>query len=174
MDNLEAPELGRMSVLLGPRLGQTVTLDDMMSQAWNSANFSICALALSACGDGKPGISGDATPACMAFPVVGESVDGHLVNDDTCLRWNMEEGENVVLRLTVEGTNTDCSGKILDAVVLGTDPIVEQNENDTSVWQYVILGTWAGEGSVDVTCDDGTRWEGVFDVNGSQDSGAGR
>ena len=174
MVNLETHEVGGMNVRLRPRVGQTVTLHVMMSQARIPIHFWICALALCACGGSKPGDTEDGTPACMAFPIVGESVDGHLDNDDTCLRWSIEQGEDVYLRLTVEGTNTECSEKILDAVVLGTEPMVEPDENDASVWQYVILGTWAGEGSVDVTCDDGTRWEGLFDVKGSQDSGAGQ
>lgn len=102
---------------------------------------------------------------CADFPGEATAPTGTLGGINDCGHWSLAVGAHVYLNVEVTAPDMDCSGTTSGAVFLPYDPIYSNLSDDAAKWTFDIEGGEAGEGTLDVTCEEGTRWSGIFTVS---------
>ena len=107
----------------------------------------------------------DTGGACASFPDTASSTARPLDNGDDCGTWAVEVGGHVYVNVAVSDPAATCAGETAGAVSLPYDPIFSHAAEEPPKWTFDVVGDEPGEGSLDVRCDDGTRWSGRFVVD---------
>lgn len=116
-------------------------------------------LALLVACDKEPVDSG----ACPDGPATtGVSPPQVLVNADSCGTWALAPGEGAVLDLSLGAAEVPCTHTLSGVAGLSNDPIYSNFGDSGPKRTYAIVVGEAGEGSLEVTCDDGLIWMGWF------------
>ena len=107
----------------------------------------------------------DGAGGCEEIAAEAESLDGTLDGRDDCGRFSMAVGDHAYVNVEVTAPEEECTGTTSGGVVLPYDPIYSNPSNGEPKWTFDVEAMEAGEGELDVTCVDGTRWTGVFEVD---------
>lgn len=119
-------------------------------------------LLLPACGgEGEP----DDEAGCASFPEEATPLDGTLDGRDDCGHFSLAVGEHAYVNVEVIEPEADCTGTASGAVALAYDPIYSNPSNGEPKWTFDLEAVSTGEGELDVSCVEGSRWSGRFEVS---------
>lgn len=101
---------------------------------------------------------------CTSFPETATPTGRVLDNSDDCGHWEVPTGEHVYINVVITTAEARCEGTADGAVTIPYDPIFSDLSNEDPKWTFDVQGVSEGEGSLDVSCDDGTTFEARFTV----------
>ncbi|MDP2315589.1 MAG: hypothetical protein Q8P41_22005 [Pseudomonadota bacterium] len=97
-----------------------------------------------------------------SFPDAAVAPDG--VVEDSCGWYALAVGEHLYANVYVAEPSSPCSVALGEGLS-ARDPIYSAMSDDAPKWTYDVTAEAAGvEQIVDVTCEDGTRWQARVDV----------
>lgn len=117
-------------------------------------------LLLAACGDDET----DSTEGCESFPDEATAIDGPIGAAEDCGRWSLSADKHAYVNVEVSEPEAECTGTPGGVMSLANDPIYSNASNDEPKWTFDLVPSGPGEGSLDVTCVDGSTWGGRFVV----------
>jgi hypothetical protein len=100
--------------------------------------------------------------ACPSYADAPTAPDGSI--SDSCGWWSLAVGDHLYANVFLSEPEAPCSEALGDGLSLNADPIYSATA-DAPKWTYDIVADASGTGlGVDITCDDGTRWSALVDV----------
>lgn len=101
--------------------------------------------------------------ACTAWPGEAEAAEG--VVETNCGWFVMPVGEHLVANVYVTEPESPCVVALDEGLKLNSSPIYSAMSNDVPKWTVDVVAEAPGDSLlVDVTCDDGTRWQARVNV----------
>jgi hypothetical protein len=111
------------------------------------------------------GLLAIASCAPCSFPKDAVAPPNVLGIQDDCGYWAIAVDDHLVLGLAVESDATTCHVEVDDGVRLNSEPIFTNFGEDGPRFTFDLVGNAPTErGSVEIECDDGTRWQALVEV----------
>lgn len=107
----------------------------------------------------------DDEDGCAGFPEEATPLDGTLDGRDDCGAFSLAVGDHAYVNVEVGEPEAECTGTASGAVALAYDPIYSNPSNGEPKWTFDLEALSAGEGELDVSCVEGSRWSGRFEVS---------
>ena len=105
-------------------------------------------------------------PDDCAWPDSATDAGGVLENTDTCGFWSLEVDGHLYVNVGLTEPDVECSAAMGEEVSLNASPIYSNLTTDGPKWTFDVVGVapTAPFASLDVPCDEGTRWAARVEV----------
>ena len=105
-------------------------------------------------------------PDDCAWPDSATDAGGVLENTDTCGFWSLEVDGHLYVNVGLTEPDGECSAAMGEEVSLNASPIYSNLTTDGPKWTFDVVGVapTAPFASLDVPCDEGTRWAARVEV----------
>ncbi len=101
--------------------------------------------------------------SCTEWPADPAELDGSV--DADCGWYTLAVGDHLYANVYITEAEAPCEVELDEGLVLNSSPIYSALSNDAPKWTVDVVAEEAGEELlVDVTCEDGTRWQARLDV----------